>query len=100
FVEWGLDEGGAILRVGAAVPFKRLVMQAVASGLAGLEFGEGIPGTIGGGLLMNAGAFGGEIGRVVTAIEVVDERGMPIVLGREQLGFAYRRLTLPGRVVV
>ncbi len=47
-------------------------MQTVAAGLAGLEFGEGIPGTIGGGLLMNAGAFGGEIGRVVLAIEAVD----------------------------
>ena len=100
FVEWELDDAGGALRVGAAVPFKRLVMQAVAAGLAGLEFGEGIPGTIGGGLLMNAGAFGGEIGRVVTAIEAVDERGDPVVMEREQLGFAYRRLTLPGRVVV
>ncbi len=100
FVEWEIDDVGATLRVGAAVPFKRLVKQAVASGLAGLEFGEGIPGTIGGGLLMNAGAFGGEIGRVVTAIEAIDERGMPIVLGREELGFSYRRLTLPGRVII
>jgi UDP-N-acetylmuramate dehydrogenase len=100
FVEWELDDAGGALRVGAAVPFKRLVMQAVAAGLAGLEFGEGIPGTIGGGLLMNAGAFGGEIGRVVTAIEAVDERGDPVVMEREQLGFAYRRLSLPDRVVV
>jgi UDP-N-acetylmuramate dehydrogenase len=100
FVEWELDDEGAALRVGAAVPFKRLVLQAVAAGLAGLEFGEGIPGTIGGGLLMNAGAFGGEIGRVVTAIEAVDGRGDPVVMEREQLGFAYRRLTLPGRVII
>jgi UDP-N-acetylmuramate dehydrogenase len=100
FVEWDLDDAGAVLRVGAAVPFKRLVMQAVAAGLAGLEFGEGIPGTIGGGLLMNAGAFGGEIGRVVTAIEAVDERGNPVVMERGQLGFAYRRLSLPGPVVI
>jgi len=100
FVEWELDEAGGALRVCAAVPFKRLVMQTVTAGLAGLAFGEGIPGTIGGGLLMNAGAFGGEIGRVVTALEAIDERGDGVVLGREQLGFAYRRLTLPGRVII
>lgn len=100
FVEWQL--GGAVprLRVGAAVPFKRLVMQTVAEGLAGLEFGEGIPGTIGGGLLMNAGAFGGEIGRTVDAIEAVTERGEHVVLSRERLGFAYRRLELPMRAIV
>ncbi|HEY2389068.1 MAG TPA: UDP-N-acetylmuramate dehydrogenase [Candidatus Binatia bacterium] len=100
FVEWELDEVGGRLRVGAAVPFKRLVMQTVTAGLAGLAFGEGIPGTIGGGLLMNAGAFGGEIGRVVVALEAIDEYGDAVVLGREQLGFAYRRLTLPGRVII
>lgn len=100
FVEWQLGEGVARLRVGAAVPFKRLVSQTVAEGLAGLEFGEGIPGTVGGGLLMNAGAFGGEIGRVVDAIEMVTDRGELLVLPRERLGFAYRRLELPMRAIV
>jgi UDP-N-acetylmuramate dehydrogenase len=100
FVEWHLGDGAPRLRVGAAVPFKRLVSQTVAEGLAGLEFGEGIPGTVGGGLLMNAGAFGGEIGRVVDAIEAVTDRGEPLVLPRERLGFAYRRLELPTRAVV
>lgn len=100
FVEWQLDDEGAHLRVGAAVPFKRLVFQTVGEGLGGLEFGEGIPGTVGGGLLMNAGAFGGEIGRVVEAIEAVDERGEPLVLPRARLGFAYRRLELPARMIV
>ncbi|MBI3768189.1 MAG: UDP-N-acetylmuramate dehydrogenase [Deltaproteobacteria bacterium] len=100
FVEWELGGDGGALRVGAAVPFKRLVSQTVAAGLAGLEFGEGIPGTIGGGLLMNAGAFGGEIGRVVTALEAVDEGGERVLLPRERLGFAYRRMALPTRAVI
>jgi UDP-N-acetylmuramate dehydrogenase len=100
FVEWQQTGEAPRLRVGAAVPFKRLVSQTVAEGLAGLEFGEGIPGTVGGGLLMNAGAFGGEIGRVVDAIEVVTDRGVPMVLARDQLGFAYRRLDLPTRAIV
>jgi len=100
FVEWNEDAGGASLRVGAAVPFKRLVKQTVAAGLAGLEFGEGIPGTIGGGLTMNAGAFGGEIGRVVEAVEAVTASGEAVVLPRAILGFAYRRLELPVRAVL
>jgi UDP-N-acetylmuramate dehydrogenase len=100
FVEWQLADAEPRLRVGAAVPFKRLVMQTVAEGLAGLEFGEGIPGTVGGGLLMNAGAFGGEIGRVVDAIEAVTDRGEHVILPRDQLGFAYRRLELPTRAIV
>jgi UDP-N-acetylmuramate dehydrogenase len=100
FVEWQLAGDVPRLRVGAAVPFKRLVSQTVAEGLAGLEFGEGIPGTVGGGLLMNAGAFGGEIGRVVDALEVVTDRGEALVLPRERLGFAYRRLELPTRAIV
>ncbi|MEO6029248.1 MAG: UDP-N-acetylmuramate dehydrogenase [Candidatus Binatia bacterium] len=100
FVEWQLADAIPRLRVGAAVPFKRLVMQTVGEGLAGLEFGEGIPGTVGGGLLMNAGAFGGEIGRVVDAIETVTDRGEVVVLPRERLGFTYRRLELPMRAIV
>ncbi len=100
FVEWTPTGGGAALRVGAAVPFKRLVYQTVEAGLEGLAFGEGIPGTIGGGLLMNAGAFGGEIGRVVQAIEAVDAAGDAVVVPRGDLGFGYRRLTLPPRLIV
>lgn len=100
FVEWDFDERGAALRVGAAVPFKRLVSRTVEAGLAGLEFGEGIPGTVGGGLLMNAGAFGGEIGAVVTALEAVDDTGELVVVPRERLGFAYRRLALPTHAIV
>ena len=100
FVEWSPHRSGATLRVGAAVPFKRLVYQTIDAGLAGLAFGEGIPGTIGGGLLMNAGAFGGEIGRVVDAIEGVDAAGESVTIPRADLGFAYRRLTLPRGLII
>ena len=60
------------VRAGAAAQFGALVEDAVDRGLEGLEFGEGIPGTVGGGLVMNAGAFGGEIARVVTLVHGVD----------------------------
>ncbi len=60
---------------GAGVDFGALVETVVERGLEGLEFGEGIPGTVGGGLVMNAGAFGGEIARVVTLVHGVTEEG-------------------------
>ena len=63
------------LSAGAAAQFGAMVLTAVEHGLAGLEFGEGIPGTVGGGLVMNAGAFGGEMARVVTAIHGVTASG-------------------------
>jgi len=95
FVEWKELEEAAELRAGAAVPFKKLVYEAVERGFAGLEFAEGIPGSIGGGLTMNAGAFGGEIGRVVVALEGVRADGGWEELRRERLAFQYRRLELP-----
>ncbi len=63
------------VRAGAGAAFGALVEKVVANGLTGLEFGEGIPGTVGGGLVMNAGAFGGEMARVVTCVHGVTGRG-------------------------
>jgi UDP-N-acetylmuramate dehydrogenase len=80
---------------GAAAPFGLLVETAVERGLAGLEFGEGIPGTVGGGLVMNAGAFGGEIAKVVTWVHGVTAAGESRALTRDEVGFAYRRTELP-----
>jgi UDP-N-acetylmuramate dehydrogenase len=88
------------VRVGAAASFKKLVLQAIARGLTGLEFGEGIPGTAGGGVLMNAGAFGGEIKDVVEAVHGVSAAGEPTVLARSDLRFDYRRLDLPRGFIV
>jgi UDP-N-acetylmuramate dehydrogenase len=95
FVEWTVTGERATVRAGAAVPFKKLVYDAVERGFAGLEFGEGIPGSLGGGLTMNAGAFGGEIGRVVERLEGVHPDGRIEALPRARLAFEYRRLELP-----
>lgn len=80
---------------GAAAQFGELVETVVERGLAGLEFGEGIPGTVGGGLIMNAGAFGGEMARVVTRVHGVTREGERLSLTKDQVGFAYRRTQLP-----
>jgi len=85
---------------GAAAAFGTLVQAVVDRGLEGLEFGEGIPGTVGGGLVMNAGAFGGEIARVVTLVHGVVEAGEALALTRDEVKFAYRRTELPAHFVI
>jgi len=98
--EWSDDERGARVKVGAAANFKRLVLDSVERGLTGLEFGEGIPGTVGGGVIMNAGAFGGEIATVTEALHAVGRDGRALVLTRDELRFSYRRLDLPAGLIV
>jgi len=85
---------------GAAAAFGTLVQQVVDRGLEGLEFGEGIPGTVGGGLVMNAGAFGGEIAKVVTLVHGVTESGEALALSKDEVKFAYRRTELPAHFII
>src|SRR6202790_478010 len=91
---------GVKVTVGAAMQFGAMVEAVVDRGLAGLEFGEGIPGTVGGGLVMNAGAFGGEMARVVTLVHGVTAEGTARALTPDEVNFAYRRTDLPPRFVI
>jgi UDP-N-acetylmuramate dehydrogenase len=91
---------GYDVRAGAAAQFGELARTTAERGLAGLEFGEGIPGSVGGGLVMNAGAFGGELACVVTAVRGIDANGQQRVLARHEVGFAYRRTALPPGFVI
>jgi UDP-N-acetylmuramate dehydrogenase len=88
------------VQAGAAAEFGTLVDTVIAQGLAGLEFGEGIPGTVGGGLVMNAGAFGGEIAKVVKLVHGVTESGEALALSNEDVKFAYRRTDLPPNFII
>lgn len=97
---WEEGEDAAWVKVGAARPLGRFVRDAVAKGYGGVEFAEGIPGSMGGGLLMNAGAFGGELSRVVTAVSGVRPSGECLRMPGEAVGFAYRRTTLPDAFIV
>ena len=99
-VEWHEGEGGAEVRAGAAANLGRLARAAATRGLAGLEHAEGIPGTVGGALFMNAGAYGGDVAGAAIAVEGLDASGEPAVLPREALGFRYRGAALPPRFVV
>ena len=98
FAKIKIDDAKVV--AGAAAPFGALVREVVDRGLEGLEFGEGIPGTVGGGLVMNAGAFGGEIAKVVTLVHGVTESGEALALSKDDVKFAYRRTELPAHFII
>lgn len=64
---------------------------AAKAGLTGLEFASGIPGTLGGAIYMNAGAYGGEIGALIETVTYISEDGAIKTSGREELSFGYRK---------
>jgi len=87
--------------VGAGVLLSELLNACKEKGAAGLEFSAGIPGTVGGAVMMNAGAFGGEIKDVVEGVEVLGKKGKKGFIPAAELGFAYRKSELPrGSVVI
>jgi len=90
------------IRVSAGVSMARCATFAANLGLSGLEFAHGIPGSVGGGVYMNAGAYGGEICQVCTQVEVLDLDGNRRVLTGEEMNFSYRhsRLEDEGGIVL
>lgn len=83
---------------GALLP--ALARQAAKAGLSGMEFAVGIPATLGGAVVMNAGAFGEDIGSLVREIEAIRIDGTEIKWRREELSFGYRSSNLQGRELV
>ena len=90
------------IRVAAGVTMTRAAVFAANLGLSGLEFAHGIPGTVGGGVYMNAGAYGGEICQVCTSVDVMDLSGNLTTYTAKQMAFSYRhsRLEDEGGIVV
>lgn len=82
------------IRVMAGVTMSRAAVFAANLGLSGLEFAHGIPGTIGGGVYMNAGAYGGEICQICDRVQVMDRQGNTRWLGSEEMEFSYRHSVL------
>ena len=82
---------GGTVRAGCAVPGSRLLKRLTEAGLGGLAFMEGIPGTVGGWLAMNAGAHGGAIGDRVRAIRGLKKDGSRAIVVGDEAGFAYRQ---------
>ena len=82
------------IRVMAGVTMTRAAMFAANHGLSGMEFAHGIPGTVGGGVYMNAGAYGGEIRDICASVDVMDRQGNIRSLTNEQMQFSYRHSLL------
>ena len=85
------------IQVMAGVTMARAAVFAANAGLSGLEFAHGIPGTVGGGVYMNAGAYGGEMRQICQQVEVMDEQGSLSVLSNRELAFSYRHSVLEDR---
>jgi UDP-N-acetylmuramate dehydrogenase len=99
FKEIVWSEGGKAV-VGSGVKLKSLVGAAVERGLAGLEFASGIPGTVGGAVVMNAGAYGGEMKDVLEGVEVMGRKGRLTYIPASELDFSYRYARIPERAAV
>lgn len=90
------------IRVSAGVTMSRAAVFAAGQNLGGMEFAHGIPGTVGGGVYMNAGAYGGEISQICQSVDVMRPDGRVETLSAQQMGFSYRHSSLedvPGIVI-
>lgn len=87
-----IAQAGAMLGTAAAA--------AAEAGLTGLEFASGIPGTVGGGMTMNAGAYGGEMSDVTVRVDGITPDGKPISLNRDEMRFGYRTSAVKERNLI
>ena len=90
----GITVRGEELRAEAGAMMSAVAMAAAENSLAGLAFASGIPGTIGGGTFMNAGAYGGELSQVVTRVEGFYMDGTPFDYTGDEMRFSYRESRL------
>ena len=91
-----MEQRGNEVQCGAGVPLIQLMQFAARNGLTGLEWACGIPGTVGGALLTNAGTPAGQMGDSTVAIDIVDADGTIRTLGPEDFAFSYRKSSLRG----
>ncbi len=99
----GLDRispNGNSWTIGAGLPAPLAARRTAEAGFGGLHIFVGVPGTVGGGVYMNAGCHGGDWAEVVERVTVVDTRGKDVVLQRPEIPFTYRRSGLEGRIVL
>lgn len=81
---------GDCVTAGAGALLPKVAQEAYSYGLSGMEFAAGIPGSVGGAMVMNAGAYGGEMKDIVTKVKVMTSRGEILELDTAQMDFGYR----------
>lgn len=83
-------QGKVLVYAGSGAMLSKVAAEAARNSFSGLEFASGIPGTLGGAVTMNAGAYGGEIKNVIVSARVLDQEGNVRILSREALDLSYR----------
>ncbi|MDD4674681.1 MAG: UDP-N-acetylmuramate dehydrogenase [Syntrophaceticus schinkii] len=96
----GASLQGEMITAEGGVMLPALARMALKSSLSGLEFAAGIPATVGGGIIMNAGAFGKDIGSLVQEVETIDHQGKQQKWLQDELSFSYRSSSLKGRNLI
>ena len=91
---------GNLLHAGAGADMQKLVLKTVRAGLAGIECLAGIPGTIGGGIRMNAGGKFGDIGALVSTVQVMDLAGTAFERSKDDLVFEYRSTNIQAKFIL
>ncbi len=92
---WEEGNGSVLLQAGAGLLLSKIGWAALEEGLTGFEFAAGIPGTLGGAAVMNAGAYGGEMKDILVSVRVMTREGKIRELPAGELALSYRRSNIP-----
>ncbi len=95
-----ISREGNTITAQAGAMLGSVALEAAEAGLSGLEFASGIPGTVGGGVTMNAGAYDGEMSQVVTRVKGLNPGGNVMTLPREELEFGYRHSAVTEKNII
>lgn len=90
-----IEVDGTKITAQAGAMLSKIANTAASNGLGGMEFAAGIPGSVGGAVVMNAGAYGGEMKDIIERVYVLDENSAQLELDRDALDFGYRHSCIP-----
>lgn len=90
-----IEVNGTKITAQAGAMLSKIANTAASNGLGGMEFAAGIPGSVGGAVVMNAGAYGGEMKDIIEKVYVLDENGAQLELDRDALDLGYRHSCIP-----
>ena len=92
-----IEVDGTQITAQAGAMLSKIANTAASNGLGGMEFAAGIPGSVGGAVVMNAGAYGGEMKDIIEKVYVLDENGAQLELDRDALDLGYRHSCIPDK---
>ena len=92
-----IEVHGTQITAQAGAMLSKIANTAASNGLGGMEFAAGIPGSVGGAVVMNAGAYGGEMKDIIERVYVLDENGAQLELDRDALDLGYRHSCIPDK---